>query len=1354
VITGGLGGLGLIFARFLATQYQARLVLSGRSASGPESEARVRELEALGAEVMYCQADVSCAEDVERLVAGAKARFHELNGLIHAAGVLRDAMIPKKTAADMEAVLASKVYGTVNLDAATKGDSVDLFVVFSSQTAITGNVGQTDYAYGNSFMDAFVSQRNEWTRDGHRSGRAISLNWPLWKDGGMRITQEAERYLKDALGIEALHTDIGLGAFQQALAGSHEHLLVMQGEATRVRRLLGIVDSGETREALSRPVTADGASGKDAILTELLRRDLLRIVAKVSLVDENRITPDVDLIEYGFDSIGVAKLFSEINEGFGIDLVPAVFFEYPTFESLSGFLLQEHRAAVEHKFREQLEQACSIEPERIEAPRAFEDSTDRTLVPAQTPTRGEAQRFDVAVVGMSGVFPQSDNLQAFWENIVAERDLITVVPSERWDWSLYQGNPFQEKNKTNSKWGGFLTDADKFDAMFFGITPREAELMDPQQRIFTQTVWAAIEDAGHKPSDLAGTRTCIYVGVGGFDYLELLRESKTDVVGYTATGNSHCVLPNRISYLLDVHGPSEPVDTACSSSLVAVHRAVEAIATGQCEMAITGGVNLLLSPALYLAFGNAGMLAGDGRCKTFDKRADGYVRGEGSGALLLKRLDRAIADGNPIHGVIKASGINHGGRATSLTAPNPNAQAELLVDVYEKAGIDPNMVGYIEAHGTGTALGDPAEINALKKAFKELYRRRGVTQRPEPFCGIGSVKTNIGHLETAAGVAGLIKLLLALRHQKLPGSIHCNELNPHIRLDGSPFFVVNHSREWPRLKDETGREYPRTAGVSSFGFGGANAHVIVQEYLPPDVGASSSSGRSSGEPVLIPLSARRPEQLLQKTRDLLAYLRQQPPGPEDLANIAYTLQIGRQAMEERVGFVVRSVQDLCAKLEGFVNGTQPQEDTYRGQVKNNRETLRVVSQDPDIREMIVEKWVKTGKLANLLELWSKGLDFDWHKLHRQHRPKRVSLPLYPFAKERYWVARPEGAGGGESQNGTPLPGILHPLLHRDTSDPTQISFQSEFFAADALLQYRPLRMGFEQAQAVLPEVACLEMARAALSEAIGVPAPASQVELRDIIWMEPVTASGSVLTTVYTGEGGQIEYEILTRLEQAEGSLREIIHSRGVAATACKVPATNLALAALKARLQVAQVSSAEVYAVLGRLHGRYGGAYRAIDSLLLGEREGLAHLVLRSSHVSTTSELVLHPSLLEGAVQAGVYLLLGQRTGERRAVPLSLERISIYAPCKQELFAWIRYSESNKPGTSAPRLDIDLCDPQGNLCASLRSLQMLLEWAGDTRQQGAAGVSSREGVGVALRASSGSAVRAAPDIQAPPALQ
>ncbi|TAK71814.1 MAG: polyketide synthase, partial [Gammaproteobacteria bacterium] len=407
----------------------------------------------------------------------------------------------------------------------------------------------------------------------------------------------------------------------------------------------------------------------------------------------------------------------------------------------------------------------------------------------------------IAIIGMSCRFPGANNYMEYWDNLVQNINSVTEIPADRWDWREYVGTP---------KWGGFIQDIDKFDPLFFKISPTEANYIDPQHRIFLEATWHAIEDAGYDPRSLAGKKIGVYVGVSKNDYAELMRENKVPIISFLSTGTVHSIIANRVSYLLDFHGKSEVVDTACSSFMVALNNAVRDIQLGLCESAVVGGVNAILTPTMYISHSKSGMLSDDGVCRSFDEKANGYVRGEGVGVIFLKPLKQAQQDGDPIWGIVRGISISHGGKSNFLTAPKASSQAAVISAALQDANVSPSSVSYIEAHGTGTPLGDPIEIEALKEAYPIKNR-----------CGIGSVKTNIGHLESAAGVAGLIKILLSFRYKTIPQSLHFTKLNPYIKLEDSPFYIVEENTEWQHT--------PLRAGLSAFGMGGVNAHAILEE---------------------------------------------------------------------------------------------------------------------------------------------------------------------------------------------------------------------------------------------------------------------------------------------------------------------------------------------------------------------------------------------------------------------------------------------------------------------------------------------------------------------------------------------
>ncbi len=429
---------------------------------------------------------------------------------------------------------------------------------------------------------------------------------------------------------------------------------------------------------------------------------------------------------------------------------------------------------------------------------------------------------DIAIVGASCRFAKAKDIDSFWNNIVSQKNCIRSTPASRW-----------VSDSNFSQWAGFIDDVDCFDADFFGISAREAKFIDPQQRIALESSWHCLENAGYQPKSLSGKDIGVFLATAGVDYKELV-EKKGTTDAYEATGIHNSIAANRISYFYDWRGPSVVIDTACSSSLVAINYAIQAIETEECHSALVGGVNLLLTPTTFERFGQMGMLSSSGQCYAFDERANGYVRGEGVAFVYLKSLDQAVADKDNVLGIIKAIAINHGGAANTLTSPNAIAQSKVIKKALNKANIDPSTITYIETHGTGTPLGDPIEIAGLKRAF-----RRSKFPLSENFCALGSVKTNIGHLEPAAGMASVIKVLLALKHKQIPPNANFQTANPKLNIENSPFYIANQLQAWEPIKNEEGCCLPLRAGISSFGFGGVNGHLIIEE--PVDVKSGDST---------------------------------------------------------------------------------------------------------------------------------------------------------------------------------------------------------------------------------------------------------------------------------------------------------------------------------------------------------------------------------------------------------------------------------------------------------------------------------------------------------------------------------
>ncbi|MFC5743200.1 SDR family NAD(P)-dependent oxidoreductase, partial [Dyella tabacisoli] len=1300
LITGGAGGLGLIFAREIASQARnAVLILTGRSPLNEGIQASIRQLETLGAVVRYHAVDVADAVALTQLVHSIPEEFESLDGIIHSAGVVRDSFIIKKTRQQLHEVFSAKVAGTLNLDQASRDMALDCFICFSSIAGAIGNVGQADYATANAFMDAFAHHRAELVAQGQRHGRTLSVNWPLWDEGGMQVDTATRTMLVQQLGMHALSTHGGVLALRQALASGQSQMLVVAGDAARIRQVVlgkpqqtaAVLPASRDIESLPQQVL-QGQPLQDQSLLEQVKRTLVGLVSSLIKVKPEDIDGETALSEYGFDSISLTEFGNALNQQYRLELTPTIFFEYPTLDGLADYLTREHHAALAPRFAAASGTAAApVTAVAMAMPtpafaRVRSRGRSRFSTAAAAPSRSQAINEPVAIIGMSGQFPQARDIDAFWRNLLAGKDCITEIPPERLDWRPWYSDRAREESKANITWGGFIDGVDEFDPMFFGISPKEAELMDPQQRLMMIHVWKALEDAGYAGPALSGSDTAIYVGTMASGYGTLISRARMAIEGYSSTGAVASVGPNRMSYFLNFHGPSEPVETACSSSLVALRRAILAIERGDCSMAIAGGVNTIVNPELHISFNKAGMLSEDGRCKTFSSEANGYVRGEGAAMLVLKKLSDAERDGDHIYGLVRGTAENHGGRANSLTAPNPKAQAAVVRRAHQQAGIDPRSVTYIEAHGTGTPLGDPVEINGLKAAFKELYAATGDSEVTSAHCGLGSVKTNIGHLELAAGVAGVIKVLLQMKHQTLVKSLHSDSLNPYIDLDGSPFYVVQEAREWMAVRDARGQVLPRRAGVSSFGFGGVNAHVVLEEYIPSTETTPGATG-----PAVVVLSARNEERLREQVQSLLECIASPQAASEiTLADLAYTLQIGREAMEERLGLVVGSLAELREKLAQFLAGDGGM-DIYRGQVRRNKD-LAAFSADEDMAHT-VRSWVEKGKFGKLLDLWVKGYGLDWSGLYGNHKPRRISLPTYAFAKERYWVSAAEA--------GLPLASgaaaMLHPLLQRNSSNVSGPRFSSrfggdEFFLADhRVLDNR-----------VLPGVAQLEMARFAASEALDGAGP---LHLKDVVWARPAVVGSEGLqlhVSLYPQDSGDIGYEI--HADAADG---EIVYGRGVVTEAIEDAAPAMHdLAALRQQCTQTHLSAAQCYAVFGQLGLNYGDGFQGLSELFVGAQQALARITLPASVQASKDRYVLHPSLLDAALQASIGLQISAGADDLTLMlPFALGSLEVLAPCTDSMWAVVRHSVDRASSDAVYTVDIDVCDDNGVPCLRFKQL-------------------------------------------------
>ena len=675
---------------------------------------------------------------------------------------------------------------------------------------------------------------------------------------------------------------------QQYLAGEIQPLAYWSFEEG-ANRIETIDDTKLTNEFTTQ--ANNTARTKEEIQAWLIDHIAMRL-----RLDRKGIAGSTAFVDLGMSSIDAVEITGELADWLGRDLAPTAVYQYPTVAELANWLVKSDQLVASSTIVRGTtnSKATPVQP-FVSKKKDFESLFDKNISEP------------IAIVGMGCRFPGGVNSAAdFWKMLAEGREGVSEVPLSRWsNEEFYDPDPMAP-GKVGTDRGGFVDNGTEFDASFFGISPREAIRIDPQQRILLETVWEALEQAAIKPSSLSQTRTGVYVGTINNDYALRQISSYEDIDVFNGTGSANSILANRLSYFLDLKGPSLTLDTACSSSLVTTHLACQSLRSGEIDAAVSAGVNLLLSPEISMILTKAHMLAPDGRCKAFDASANGYVRSEGCGVVVLKRLSTAIADGNPIYGLIRGTAVNHVGRSNGLSAPNGPAQEQAILDSLADASLDGSQIGYVEAHGTGTKLGDPIEMEAIKHIYCQSPRAIGPLR-------VGSAKTNIGHTESAAGIVGLIKAVLVLQNQQVPPHLHLQKANPILSLDDGQVIIPT------QLQDvDANLEY---AGVSSFGFGGTNAHAILQRT--PDALQRTQTVLQGADPEenqsqLLTLSARTPAALIEASRNLADLLQQGVAPKLDLADVAWTLNAGRENFQHRLAIVSSNGQDVSERLQTYV----------------------------------------------------------------------------------------------------------------------------------------------------------------------------------------------------------------------------------------------------------------------------------------------------------------------------------------------------------------------------------------------------------------------------------------------------
>ncbi|MFZ0304442.1 MAG: SDR family NAD(P)-dependent oxidoreductase [Terracidiphilus sp.] len=910
LITGGLGGLGLRFAEWLVENGASRVALVSRRIDHPQALRKVEDLRRQGADVAVIEADV--ANPVEMASAFRQICGNgPLRGILHAAGHLDDAVLMNLSWERFEEVLAPKAYGAWLLDRLSAGMDLDFCVLFSSTASLLAPPGQASHAAANAFLDGLAKSRRA------RGETAMAINWGAWAEIGSVAGQQLEgqlgkwgmRRLMPSEGVRALELLLQRDAVEATVVPLRRDG-ISPGIASAFFEQLATPQPAETktRESgflLARIETAPPALRRDLLIFELQRIATEAVGAKEPVATER------PLSEYGVDSLLAIELRNQLRRHLGRSFSATVLFDYPTIESLAGHIATEFA-----------ELFC-VDQTAIADPGSH----------IETPAEDDA----IAVVGIGCRFPGEANTpESFWHMLLSATDAVSEVPADRWNLDEWYDPRIAVPGKISTRRGAFLRNVDLFDAQFFGISPREAECMDPQQRLLLEVSWEALENAGIDPNRLAGTDAGVFVGICSNDYGQRLLADPALLDMYMPTGNASSVASGRISYVLGLEGPSVSVDTACSSSLVAIHMARQSLLSSESSLALAGGVHLTLEPRTTAALSQLRMLAPDGHCKTFDARANGFVRGEGCAIVVLKRHRDALRDGDRILALLRGTAVNQDGRSSGLTAPNRVAQAKVIRKALASARIDPARVTYVETHGTGTSLGDPIEVGALDDVFGDTHN----SSRP---VYLGALKTNIGHLEAASGVAGFIKAVLALNHGQIPPNLHYQTPNPHLPLNTGHFTIPTQAVRW------NDNEEKLMAGVSSFGFSGTNAHAVLESVNPLPPRASSLD---NGQSYVLVLSAKSEAALETMAHRYASALLQDPN--LSFADDCFTASVGRAHFACRLAVVARNRLEAARQLDA-----PPTQWPHRGVLEPGRSqisTLFISAKGSALRYRLLQSW--------------------------------------------------------------------------------------------------------------------------------------------------------------------------------------------------------------------------------------------------------------------------------------------------------------------------------------------------------------------------------------------------------------
>ncbi|MYG93533.1 MAG: SDR family NAD(P)-dependent oxidoreductase [Acidimicrobiia bacterium] len=978
LVTGGLGGIGIAVARWLADRGAGAIVLNGRRAPDPEAEEAIEELRRQGVAVGVEQADVTNPEAIDHMLSRIDTDRPPLGGVIHSVGVLSDGALTNQTWDKFEEVLWPKMLGAWHLHRATEELDLDMFVLFSSVAGVLGNPGQSNHAAANAFLDQLAAHR----RSLGLPGQAIA--WGAWSGLG-EAEEQRERIAAqlEAAGTGWISPEQGMKACDHlvrqdvtmGMVAAVDWQVVAEGPEAGSPLLEEVLSASDGATAGSQESTADvldqlrgaKAAEREKTLISFLQQELQAVMRLPELPETSAVFADL-----GMDSLMVVELRNRLHRAFAGECTVSntAIFNYPNITSLARHLSNE--------FGQAGEVAEPAEAVEISLPRLVQSDEE-----------------EIAIVGMACRFPGAEDLSAYWRLLESGGNTVTDGRQDGGSWQGVHGDPAADD--VDYRTGSFIDGIDSFDAQFFRVSPKEAWTIDPLQRLLLETSWQAVEDAAIDPDHLKGSRGGVYAGLSVSEYRSVIERSGR-VGAHLNTAGS--VTVGRVAFSLGLEGPAMPLDLACASSLVAIHQAVESLRRGEIDVALVGGANITLSTGVIGALVESGMLSSQGQCKSFDASADGYVRGEGCGVVVLKRLSDATEDGDRIWGVVRGSAVNQTGSGLAVTVPSGRAQERVMAEALARAGVDPQEIDYVEAHGSGTAVGDAIEASALAAVY-------GPGRRDDRPVWIGSVKTNIGHLEGASAMASLIKVVLGMRHGTVPRHLHYTDPNPEIDWERTPLRVATEEIDWPQ-----GEGRQPLAAVNAYSISGTNAHIVVEGYgavgddadgqglawrpagpsqLVAPNGPEAEGPPNSSSQRLLPLSAKTPEALKELAQRYLSWLDEH--GDELatagaatdplLSDMAWTASTGRSQFSCRAAVVFHDAESLRQQLRTVVEAGDERDPDQSGEA--------ATPQDGD------------GLVEAFASQYAEGRAVPFEDLYRGEARRRISLPDYPFQRKRYWV---------------------------------------------------------------------------------------------------------------------------------------------------------------------------------------------------------------------------------------------------------------------------------------------------------------------------------------------------------------